>query len=372
MKQEHVKDSLSAYLDGILTEGEKRRVEEHLAGCTECTTVLEELKKTLSLIHDLKDVEPPAWFTNKVMTRIKEDAGSKKGFFAKILGPIHSLIPLEALGAIAIAITMIVILRGMLPEMEKTYREESPETPQSVPSVESNRKKEKLHEPQQFAEEKKDVSKGPSPPAQAPSTPEAFGRKGFAPSSEQDKIGLLEDRAAPVGKAEKESVREMKMKEGAALRSTPAEPAAVEEPTEREAKTSGSAAPLAQPMRKQKALSMAEEEVRSAAKPVAPPLKKKLAAEQEKRLIRIHLSVLSIDTVVEEIEEIAGLVKGKVIKTSQDKDKTIISLIIPSEKTHVLFEKLGMMGEITGKKMPSVEMKDTVEVEIEVREKVVQ
>jgi len=369
MKQEHVKDSLSAYLDGILPEEEKRRVEEHLARCTECITALEELKKTLSLIHDLEDVEPPAWFTNKVMTRIKEEAGSRKGFFRRILGPIHSFIPLEALGAIAIAITMIVILRGMLPEMEKTYREESPEPPQAA---QSNRQKEKLHEPQQFAEEKKDVLKKPSPLAQAPSTPEAFGSKGFAPSSEQDKIGLLEDRAAPVGKAEKGSVREMEMKEGAALRSAPAEPTAIKEPMEREAKPSVSAAPPAQPMLKQKALSMAEEEVRSAAKPVAPPLKKKIAAEREKRLIRIHLSVLSIDTVIEEIEEIAGLVKGKVIKTSRDKDKTIISLIIPSEKTHVLFEKLGMMGEITGKKMPSVEMKDTVEVEIEVSEKVVQ
>lgn len=372
MKAEHVKDSLSAYLDGLLSEEERRQVEEHLAGCTECSGALDELTKTLSLLNDLEDVEPPAWFTQKVMSTVREEAGSRQGFVRRLLAPIHSFIPLEALGALAIAITMIVLLRGMLPDMVKTYKEEAPKPPSSAPAEQFNRMKEMPPEPQPLAEAKKDITKAPLPSARVQSPTGALGGgKGYAPAVDRDKIGILEDRATPVGKAEEESVRAMKMKEGAALRSAPAEPSTVEEHMEQGLRPSMAASPRAQPMQ-ERALIMTEEEVETAAKPVPPPLKKKIAAEREKRLIRVHLSVLSIDTVEKEIEEITRLAGGKIIKTRHDKDKMVISLTIQSEKSTFFIEKLGMMGEITKKKMPSVKMKDNVEVVIEIQRKIIE
>ena len=43
--------SLSAYLDGMLTDREKRRVERHLAACPECERELEGLRETVALLR---------------------------------------------------------------------------------------------------------------------------------------------------------------------------------------------------------------------------------------------------------------------------------------------------------------------------------
>jgi predicted anti-sigma-YlaC factor YlaD len=44
-----VVELLSDYLDGVLPEPQRVRVDEHLAGCDGCTMVLEELRETVRL-----------------------------------------------------------------------------------------------------------------------------------------------------------------------------------------------------------------------------------------------------------------------------------------------------------------------------------
>ncbi len=52
-------DRLSEYLDGVLAPGERRDLESHLAGCSECTDVLEGLRQVVARAQALED-RPPA------------------------------------------------------------------------------------------------------------------------------------------------------------------------------------------------------------------------------------------------------------------------------------------------------------------------
>ena len=57
-----VRDLLSAYMDGQVSDSEARRVEQHLDGCDECRLDLESLTETVALLRDLSELEVPRSF----------------------------------------------------------------------------------------------------------------------------------------------------------------------------------------------------------------------------------------------------------------------------------------------------------------------
>src|SRR5919199_1642583 len=58
----HVRDELSAYLDGELAPAARQAVDEHLAACAECRAELESLRQTRDLLRALPPVAPPRSF----------------------------------------------------------------------------------------------------------------------------------------------------------------------------------------------------------------------------------------------------------------------------------------------------------------------
>lgn len=61
-KEHRVKRQLSAYLDGKLSNGEKRLVEEHLTTCPACREELRSLSATVEALRRLPSVVPPRSF----------------------------------------------------------------------------------------------------------------------------------------------------------------------------------------------------------------------------------------------------------------------------------------------------------------------
>lgn len=55
---EDYKDQLMGYLDNELSDQQRRRFEEHLAGCSDCTAELEEFKKLKAITDEVSLVEP--------------------------------------------------------------------------------------------------------------------------------------------------------------------------------------------------------------------------------------------------------------------------------------------------------------------------
>lgn len=61
-RHRRLRDLLSAYVDGEVTESERRRVEGHLEGCDDCRAELEELRATVSVLRRMPELAVPRSF----------------------------------------------------------------------------------------------------------------------------------------------------------------------------------------------------------------------------------------------------------------------------------------------------------------------
>jgi hypothetical protein len=118
----HCNEQLSAYLDGIMTAEEKRLIEEHLSMCEHCSLALSELKKTQETLRNLEEVEPPPWFTQKIMSRVRKEAEPKKGLLQRLFFPLHIKIPVEALATCLIVILAVFVYRNTEPEIKAIHK----------------------------------------------------------------------------------------------------------------------------------------------------------------------------------------------------------------------------------------------------------
>lgn len=110
---------LPALLEGVLSPDEERLANEHLAMCQHCGAALEDLKKAANLVQGLEEVEPPPWFTQKVMSRIREEAEQKKsGIFGRLFYPLHVKVPIQALASLLIVVLALYVYRSVEPETE--------------------------------------------------------------------------------------------------------------------------------------------------------------------------------------------------------------------------------------------------------------
>lgn len=120
----YFREQLSAYLDGALTVEEKRLVEEHLPLCEHCSLALTELKQTRETLRNLEEVEPPPWFTQKIMNRIREGAEPKKTFLWRLFHPLRIKIPMEAFATCLVVVLAFFIYKNTGPEMKAVHEPE--------------------------------------------------------------------------------------------------------------------------------------------------------------------------------------------------------------------------------------------------------
>jgi predicted anti-sigma-YlaC factor YlaD len=73
------KDLMMGYLDGELSDEQKRRFEEHLAGCPECAGELKEFKRLKAITDEVTLIEPEdrLWrdYWGGIYNRIERGAG---------------------------------------------------------------------------------------------------------------------------------------------------------------------------------------------------------------------------------------------------------------------------------------------------------
>ena len=70
MEHDRCLELLSARLDGPLTGGEERELEDHLRTCPQCRALAEQLEQLHAGFAGLEELEAPAGFTGRVMERI--------------------------------------------------------------------------------------------------------------------------------------------------------------------------------------------------------------------------------------------------------------------------------------------------------------
>jgi len=117
MECNDIQEKLSAYMEGVISDDERSVIEEHLKSCQACRTSLDDLEKTVSYVKTLEVIEPPAWLTQKVMARVREEAASKAGFLHKLFYPLHIKLPVQAIATVLIAVSAFYIFKTIQPEV---------------------------------------------------------------------------------------------------------------------------------------------------------------------------------------------------------------------------------------------------------------
>jgi hypothetical protein len=129
---------LPGYLDGDLPQDEKNAVEEHLKTCRQCVRELEGLKKAAVLIRSLDEVEPPPFFSKKIMARVKAEQRPKRSLVERLFFPLHLKLPLEAVATVLIAVLAVFVYRSIepryMPASEDNIPKLAEQTPYDVPA----------------------------------------------------------------------------------------------------------------------------------------------------------------------------------------------------------------------------------------------
>ncbi len=133
MDCEKTRRLLHDYFEGLSSAGEKTLVEEHLASCADCRRFLEDLQRTVLSVKGLDEVEPPAWLTQKVMARIREEQPVRGHLLSRLFGRFSAGIPVAAAATVVIAVFAVVLMRSMQPEIGRRMRPAGEEAQQAPP-----------------------------------------------------------------------------------------------------------------------------------------------------------------------------------------------------------------------------------------------
>jgi anti-sigma factor RsiW len=185
MECKDIRGKLSPYLEGDLLPEEKKAVLEHLPSCPYCRAALEDLKKTEELVRSLEEVEPPAWMTQKIMSRVREEEERKGRLWRKLFYPLHIKVPVEAMATLFIAVIAVYVFRAVEPEMKRAQlpvspgqvvTEEKAPTPSPEPKAPSQALQDKFVQKEQA--QKEGSVAPPAPPSVAVEPP---GKEGTPP-----------------------------------------------------------------------------------------------------------------------------------------------------------------------------------------------
>jgi len=162
MDCKEIRELLSAYSEGVVSPDEKRRIEEHLPACPQCSRALVELQETERLTHSLEEVEPPPWLTTRVMAHVREEAAQERGLFARLFYPLHVKIPLQALATILIGVMTYQVYRTIEPEIRPA--KPPSDIAQVSPRIEPQKRPQRFESPAGQAT----TPRPPAPPKERP------------------------------------------------------------------------------------------------------------------------------------------------------------------------------------------------------------
>ena len=325
MECKGIGEKLCAYLEGVASPEERRLIEEHLNSCQECRTHLEDLKKVGELVKDLPEVEPPAWLTQKIMSRVRAEDERKRGILRKLFYPLHIKVPIEALATVFIAVIAVYVFRAVEPEMKIAY----------LP---------------------------------APTKPMITREEASKPSRE-----TATDSLAPGGKASRKGHPEREIGkvsgvprgsegEGTKQEDKPALPRPAEEPLmakkkETAAEILGKGGSIAVPG--------AAKETRDGKKLAAAPKAKEVAVIKL-RLVDVAVKVKDVHIAAGKVESLLGQLGGRKITKESLEGRKVLTAELQAQKVKEFLEKLENMGEVKEKDMPLDIQERNIAIRVEI------
>lgn len=306
-----IQERLSAYIEGLTSTEEKAMIEEHLKSCKECKETFEDLEKTISYVKTLEDIEPPAWLSQKIMTRVRERADKKEGILHKLFYPLHIKLPVQAIATILIAVSAFYIFKTIQSDirLSESLREE-------------------ITVPQTLRRDKDELTK-------VSEIDESFPLKGetHVPVVTGDSIG---EASKPEPTASMKQMYHAKELESSDR---------YEETPEAETR-----------VEMQKNLKV-ESKVRG----------RLFEARKKEQYVDITLIVDNIENTQKDIEKIVAYFKGKMSAIEIFKDRRILTVVYDTSKTDELLAQLRLIGEIKKEEFVLEEREGYGEIRIEIR-----
>jgi hypothetical protein len=332
MKCKDFQQKLSDYIEGIIPSEERMIIEDHLKSCSTCSEFLADMKRTISYVHDLEDMEPPACLREKVMSRIKTETEPKRGFFQKLFYPLHIKLPLEAVVAALIAVITIYIFKTMQPEMKLAQAPSEHETviarsPSKVDGETISKKK--IASPLARNDRKRLL------PSYTPL------QKTITSSPPLEKGGKREFEAKQAVPAKKPMIMN-KLEEA---------PQALS-PMQRQDEVRPSADAVAKEKVKTEVLSRAA---------------KAKASDEEREVVNVTVLVKDIKTAKKEIETALTHFGGKIIKAVSYENKEIVTTDINSHQFKEFIASLKSVGDVQEKDFDLKAQDGTLELIIEIK-----
>jgi hypothetical protein len=162
MNCKEVGETLSDYVDGTLRGEALREVEAHLSSCARCLADSKEMSKTIEAVGALPEVDVPPGFSERVMSRVREEAG-RRPLWERFFLPIRIKLPLHATALLVVVGLAVYLYEANLPVQREIAR--------SVPSESIPPAREEL------MKEKKDILPEPASPPLEQFGGEAPGRR---------------------------------------------------------------------------------------------------------------------------------------------------------------------------------------------------
>ncbi len=129
-----MEEKLAAYIEGTLSEEERLLVEERLKESEEMRESLSDLRKTIQLLQGLNEVDIPALYTEKIISKVRRETEQKKGILDRLFFPQNSRLSLQALAAIFLVVVCILIYKVYNPEPDR-IRSTQPGVPTEQPQT---------------------------------------------------------------------------------------------------------------------------------------------------------------------------------------------------------------------------------------------
>jgi hypothetical protein len=384
MRCSDIENRLPAYMEDLLSTEERKIITGHLASCPRCSLAFAGLKKAEQLVRDLKEVEPPPFFEQRIMSRVREEAGRKRGILRRLFYPLHIKVPIQALATLLVAVIAIHVYQAGEPEMKQV-------APLPIPMTEPGKGRVADEPPNAFIS-----PSAPTPAKRVPpgggDLPEKSQQRFAAPPPENGrKEEKRADSRAPMREAhpsaakpagplmaareleEKSADLRAPMREARPSVVKPTDPVmtvrekeissvgedALDKPRGKagvqHAEKAFEAAPPAQ-QRKEKtgdagAASRESIEMRSAP---SPPRKTGIAAIEKRSAIDLTIQVRDTDVAIREIEARLGQVNARIIERQLRKGSEFLKAEIAAPNVAVLMDLLGAIGRVNLETSPLV------------------
>jgi hypothetical protein len=352
MKCRDIKKELSATLEGIVSSEEKEEVENHLSSCQSCRKAFQELKRTDALVKGLEQVEPPPWFTQKIMSRVRAEQELRKSIFQRLFYPLHIKVPIEAFATVLIAVAAVYLFKASEPEMKRIHI--PPMTEQSASKDEASKQSTEPKGDTTIAGGKLALEEVPKPQKQKEGSQDKD-------QGEKEVKEEVKQRTAPPSAAEAPLPPVLAMK-----KEVPAPPIQTSKPSSQQLADHHHADTPAEQ----------DQEIDSTVKASgrgkevdrrAFSTRLHVGALSEKRAValEIRLHVRDAKAVKPDVENLLGQLGAQNIKKESLQTAEILTAELQTEKTQELLEKLKLLGEVKEKGLSSELPQGTIGIRIE-------